>query len=96
MKKLLVCIAVLVLGISFNANAQAFSKGYRYHSLGFGGSQFIHLGYYDNYYYYGYNGVYDNSWYSPVTAQFNYQFHNQKLLKEHQPLIEETIKKLEE
>lgn len=71
MKKLFVCIAVLVLGISFNANAQAFSKGYRYHSLGFGGSQFIHLGYYDNYYY-GY-GVYDRSWYSPVTAQFNYQ-----------------------
>lgn len=74
MKKLLVCIAVLVLGISFNANAQAFSKGYRYHSLGFGGSQFIHLGYYDGYYnYYNNNGIYSRGWLAPTTAQFNYQ-----------------------
>ncbi len=72
MKKLLVCIAIMMLGISFNANAQAFARGARYHSLGLGGSQFIHLGYYNSYYVYN-NGFYNRSWYAPVTGQFNYQ-----------------------
>lgn len=65
---------IFMLGIGYEAQAQAFEKGARYHNIGFGGSQFIHLGYYDNYYsYYGYNNSLNRNWYSPVTGQLNYQ-----------------------
>jgi outer membrane immunogenic protein len=74
MKRIVIIAMVLMLSISFTAQAQAFQKGARYHSLGLGGSSFIHLGYYDNYYYYnGPNKPYKHNYYSPITAQFNYQ-----------------------
>lgn len=64
----------MLLGSGYSANAQSFAKGARYHSLGFGVSQFIHLGYYNSYYNFSNNyGRYNRGWLSPTTAQFNYQ-----------------------
>lgn len=77
MKRIIICVVVLMLGIGMGAQAQAFQKGARYHSLGLGTSSFLHLGYYDNYYLYngpyGQYKPYKHNYYSPLTAQFNYQ-----------------------
>ncbi|CAN5339448.1 hypothetical protein BH09BAC1_BH09BAC1_25260 [soil metagenome] len=72
--KHLLALLVLITCLSLGANAQAYERGGRYHSIGLGGSQFYHLG---DYYqfgslpYYPYEPI--NTWYAPTTGQINYQ-----------------------
>ncbi|CAN5339408.1 hypothetical protein BH09BAC1_BH09BAC1_25250 [soil metagenome] len=64
-------LLLFLFGISLSANAQAYERGGRYHSIALGASQFVHLS--DSYYFSGNGSGLGRNWYQPTTLQANYQ-----------------------